>query len=30
MHTEIITCYGLGFRYPSIQQNDEAKEEEQD
>jgi len=29
MHTEIITYYGQGFKYPSIQE-EEAKEEEQD
>jgi len=30
MHNEIITNYGNGFRYPGIQENDEAKEEEKD
>jgi len=30
MHTEIITNYGHGFRYPAIEDTEEAKEEEQE
>jgi len=30
MHTEIITNYGNGFRYPAIEDTEEAKEEEEE
>jgi len=30
MHTEIITNYGKGFRYPGNHENDEAKEDQEE